>query len=137
MIYLYVDETEKNIIAESKHVPLKISVFKADYSISEDLKWSYNGRYVGFFNYVSLEWVKKEWALNILDTRFFTVKTIFIGDDHTSNFAWMDNDTIRVCARAGTGVRRCRNIDVAVKQPIVAVDDYSSGAWIPLRNVSE
>jgi len=64
-----------------------------------------------------------------VDARFFSTKIIFIGDYHTGAYDWMDDNTIRVCASSGSGVRSCRNINIHVKQPIVAVDDYGSGNW--------
>lgn len=132
LIYIYVGDDDKTVWLETKYVPFrKVISDTVYYKFSETAQWSPNDRYFSYYDFVGLEWAEKEWALKIVDARFFSTKIIFIGDYHTGQYDWIDDNTIRVCAGAGSGVRRCRNIDIHVKQPIIGVDDYSSGNWTP------
>ena len=131
MIDAYRGVDEKSIWIESRYFDFQRKVSDTDQYKFYDLQWSPNGRYFSYYDFVRLERAEKEWALKVFDARFFSTKIIFIGDDHTGAYDWIDDSTIRVCAGAGSGVRTCRKINIHIQQPIVAVDDYSSGAWTP------
>ncbi|MBI5222063.1 MAG: hypothetical protein HY980_01020 [Candidatus Magasanikbacteria bacterium] len=129
MIDAYRGDDESSIWITTRYFDFQRKISDTDMYKFADIEWSPNGRYFSYFDFVRLEWATKEWALKIIDARFFTTKTVFVGDYHTGSYEWFDDNTVRVCASAGSGVRRCRNIDIHAQQPIVAVDDYDSGAW--------
>lgn len=74
----------------------------------------------------------KEWTLKIINLRTLKIKTIFIGNYHTSDYQWMDNKTIRVFVDAGTGVDIYRDIDINVKEPFIASEHMSPEFWTPM-----
>ncbi len=129
LIDAYRGDDESSIWITTRYFDFQKKVSDSDKYKFDDIQWSPNGRYFSYFDFVRLEWVDKEWALKIVDTRFFTTKILFIGDYHTGSYDWLDDNTVKVCASAGSGVRQCRSIDINVEQPVVAVDDYASGAW--------
>lgn len=130
LIYIYVGDDDKTVWLETKYVPFKKIISDTDfYKFSETAQWSPNDRYFSYYDFVRLEWINKEWALKIFDAKFFKTKIIFIGPDKTSEYEWIDDNNIRVCVGAGSGVRTCRNIEIRIDKPVVAVDDYSSGNW--------
>lgn len=129
MVDAYRGDDETSIWVTTRYFDFQRKISDTDKYKFDDLQWSPNGKYFSYYDFVRLEWAEKEWALKIVDARFFSTKTIFIGDDHTGEHYWVDDNTVRVCVSAGSGVRRCRNIDIHVKQPVVAVDDYGSRAW--------
>lgn len=130
LVYIYVGGDDKTVWLETKYIPLKKIISDTDdYKFSETAQWSPNDRYFSYYDFVRQEWLNKEWALKIFDARFLATKTVFIGPDKTGEYEWLDNNTVKVCVGAGSGVRQCRSIDINVEQPVVAVDDYASGAW--------
>lgn len=131
MIDAYRGDDEKSIWITTRYFDFQRKISDTEWYKFSDLQWSPNGRFLAYYDFVRLEWAEKEWALKIVDARFFTTKIIFIGDYHTGVYDWIDDNTVRVCASAGSGVRQCRKIDIHVEKPIVAVDDYSSGDWMP------
>ena len=131
LVYLYVGEDNKTIVAETKYIPIKKIVARANFEISPDAEWSPNDGYFSYFDFVRLEFAKKEWALKIINTRTLVVKTIFIGDFRVSEYDWLNDGTIRVYVSAGSGVRVYRDININVSQPIIMIDDWESGAWVP------
>jgi len=130
LVYIYVGGDDKTIWLETKFFPFKKIISDTNnFKFSETAQWSLNDRYFSYYDFVGQEWLKKEWALKIFDAKFFTTKTIFIGPDKISGYEWLDNSTVRVHISMGVGVKTYRDIDIHIKQPIVAVDDYASGSW--------
>jgi len=93
----------------------KISYYKDLYSrpVYQD-KDSY------FKNYVAL-------MIYNLGTR--EEKEIFRGDSFTSDYRWIDNNTIRVYRLAGTGVRGYKDINVNVLEPFVVAEHSGLESW--------
>ena len=129
IIDAYRGDDETSIWVTARHFDFQRKISDTDNYKFDDLQWSPNGRFLSYYDYVALRVFDKEWALKVVDVRFFLTKTIFIGDYHTSFYDWLDDNTIKVCAGAGSGVKQCRVIDINIKQPIVAVDNYDSGNW--------
>ena len=131
LIYIYRGADEKTIWAESKHLPIKKIISDTSFFKAPNTEWSPDSKHFSFFDFVRLEWATKEWALKIVDTRFFTIKTIFVGDYKTSEYFWINNDTVRVYVSAGSGAVAYRDININIDKPIIKVDDWSSGDWTP------
>lgn len=128
-VYRGIDET--TIWIEMKHLPIKKIISDTDQYKFSDLQWSPDGKFLAYYDFVRLEWANKEWALKIVDARTLKTKTVFIGDYKTGQYRWIDSEKIRVYEGAGSGVRTYRDIDIEIDNPIIAVDDYSSGNWTP------
>lgn len=131
MVDIYRGENQESIWLEVKYLPIKKIISNTIFFKAPNTRWSPDGKRFSYFDFVRLEWANKEWALKIFDARFFSTKTIFIGDYKMSEYMWLNNDTIRVYEDAGSGVRQFRDININVTDPIVAVDDYISGSWTP------
>ena len=131
LVYIYRGDDEQTIWVETKYFSVKKIISDTDKYKFSDLQWSPNGQFLAFYDFVRLEWAEKEWALKIIDARFFRIKTIFIGDYKTGEYKWLDNDTVRVYESAGSGVRAYRDIDINIDHPIIKVDDWPSGNWTP------
>ncbi|OGH88653.1 MAG: hypothetical protein A3J93_00980 [Candidatus Magasanikbacteria bacterium RIFOXYC2_FULL_42_28] len=131
LVDIYRGEDQSTILVETKHLPIKKIISDTNFFKAPNTQWSPDGKHFSYFDYVRVKWADKEWALKIIDVRFFTIKTIFIGDYKMSEYMWVDDDLVRVYEDAGSGVRQYRDININVKNPIVAVDDYSSGSWTP------
>lgn len=131
LIYLYVGEDNKTIVAETKYTPIKKIIARANFEISPDAQWSPDDKHFSYFDFIRLEFAKKEWALKIISARTFANKTIFIGDFRVSKYDWLNNDTIRVFVDMGSGVRAYRDININIDRPIIMVDDLETGTWVP------
>ncbi len=121
-----------------KEIYLKIKPFGFSFQITHtdrhksNLEWSPNKKYVAFYENVrepTDESFDREWALKIINPRTLKIKTIFIGDYHTSNYQWIDDKTIRVYVNAGTGVKIYRDIDINISQSFIASEHMSPEFW--------
>ncbi|MFH1048732.1 MAG: hypothetical protein V1732_03650 [Patescibacteria group bacterium] len=86
---------------------------------------------MAFYDFTREEIFNKEWSLKVINPRIFEVKTIFIGDYKTSEYRWIDNETIRVYVSAGSGVRIYRDIDIDIREPFIAAEHTMSEYWTP------
>ncbi len=127
---VYRDEDEKHIMAEFKFLPFKKEISGTDYFKFQDT-WSPDKKYIAFLEFAREEIYEKEWLLKIFDPRIFKAKTIFIGTGKTSNYAWLNDNTIRVYVNAGSGVRIYRDIDINTPEPFIAADHKTPEYWIP------
>lgn len=55
-----------------------------------------------------------------------STKTIFIGPWITSNYEWVDNNTIRIYISGASGARFYRNLHIHRKKPYIHVDDRAA-----------
>jgi len=131
LIDIYRGEDQETIWAETKYFSFKKIISDTNFLKAPNTQWSPNGRYFSFYDFIRLEWATKEWALKIVDARFFTIKTIFIGDYKTSAYKWLDNENVRVYEDAGSGVRIYRDININIPEPFIASDHLSPEYWIP------
>lgn len=131
LVYIYRGDDETSIWVETKYLPIKKNIADTDVYKFSDLQWSPNGKFLAYYDFVRLEWAEKEWALKIIDVRFFTTKTVFIGDYKTGEYKWLSNNTVRVYESAGSGVRAYRDININIDKPIIKVDDWATGDWTP------
>jgi hypothetical protein len=90
----------------------------------DDLQWSPDEKYLAFFDDVH-ETYDRELFLKIINPRTMKIKTIFIGPWITSNYEWIDNNTIRIFIGGASGARFYRNLDVHRKETYVYVNDRS------------
>lgn len=131
LVNVYRGVDERTIWIETKHLPIRKLISDTNSYKFFDIQWSPNNRQFAFYDFVRLEWVNKEWALKVVDARFFTIKTIFIGPDKTGEYKWLDDNTIRVYVSAGSGVRIYRDINIDVSEPFIASDHMSPEYWTP------
>jgi hypothetical protein len=128
--------------SNQKEIFLKIKPFSIDIQLTDtqrhksNLLWSPNKKYLAFAERVMEPAERpfdREWAIKIINPRIFKIKTIFIGDSHTSEHQWLNGNTIRVYINAGTGVRAYRDIDIDISEPFIAVEHKSPEFWIPVK----
>lgn len=91
----------------------------------DDLRWSPDEKYLAFFDDV-YEPHDREYLLKVINPRTMRAKTIFIGPWITSNYEWIDNNTIRVFIGGASGARFYRNLDIHRKEPYVHADDRAT-----------
>jgi len=92
-------------------------------SENNDLSWSPDEKYLAYTDFVREVMYNKEYFIKIIDPRTMKSKTIFIGPWITSNYEWIDNNTIRIYIGGASGARFYRNLDIHRKKPYVYVDD--------------
>ncbi len=99
-------------------------------SESDDLSWSPDEKHLAYTDFVREVIYDKEYFIKIIDPKTLRVRTVFIGDYHTSHYRWLDNNTIRVYVSAGSGVRIYRDIDIHLKESFVAVYHLDPKYWV-------
>jgi hypothetical protein len=92
-------------------------------SENNHLSWSPDEKYLAYTDFVREVMYNKEYFIKIIDPRTMKSKTIFIGPWITSNYEWIDNNTIRIYIGGASGARFYRNLDIHRKKPYVYVDD--------------
>lgn len=96
------------------------------------LEWAPDKIHLAFTDAVR-ESPEREYFIKIINLRTLNIKTVFIGNDHTNNFKWLDNNTIRVFVGAGSGVRVYKDINIHRSDPLVFVEDVESEDWILMK----
>lgn len=120
----------KDIFLTVKIFPWKNFQLTNNQRYKSHLKWSLNKKHIAFFEDINISF-DQETTLKIINPRTFQLKTIFIGDYHTSGYSWLNDETIRVYVNAGTGVRIYRDININIPKPFIASDFMSPEFWTP------
>lgn len=97
---------------------------------SSELEFSPDKKHLAFYDMVREKIYDKEWFINVVDTRTFKKKVVFIGTYKTSFIKWIDNNTVRVYVSVGTGAIIHRDIDINFSEPFIAIDHMSPEFWI-------
>lgn len=97
----------------------------------KDLSWSPDEKHLVYTDFVREILYDKEYFIKVIDPRILKVRTVFIGTDHMSHYRWLNNNTIRVYASVGTGMRIYRDIDIHLKEPFVAIENQGTIYWTP------
>ncbi len=134
LFYFYRGSDEKSIWVKINYLGIHREISETESYKAPQLEWSPNNKHLAFYDGIMVETFNKEWALKIIDPRLFQIKTIFIGDYHTSEYRWINNTTIRVYVSAGSGVSIYRDIDINLSEPFVACDNVSPQYWTAVEN---
>lgn len=122
---------------------IKIKPFSIDIQFTHsrnfkfnDLSWSPNKKYIAFFERIlkpAENLYDREWALKIINPKTFRIKTIFIGDNKTGEYQWLDDYTIRAYINPSAEARAYRDISINISEPFVVVEHKSPEFWVPVK----
>lgn len=129
-LYIYIGDDNSSVWVEGNPFCFRREISGTE-SYKFGLEWSPNKNHAAFYdNIKETSDLSREWALKIFNPRTFSVRTIFIGDYHTSHYRWLDDNIIRVYVSAGSGVRIYRNININIKKPFIAVEHLKPEYWV-------
>lgn len=132
-INFYVSYDEYSVLANGTIIPFRKEISETDTYKFDDLKWSPDKKHLVYTDFVREVLYEKEYFIKVIEARTLKTRTVFIGNDHTSHYRWLNNNTIRVYASAGSGVRIYQDIDIHLKKPFVAIEHLNgeSPLWTP------
>lgn len=141
ILHFYISPQEFEF-SNQKEIFFEIKPFSIDIQLTDTQKhkshltWSPNKKYLAFAERImepAENPFDREWAIKIINPKNFRIKTIFIGDDHTSEHQWLNDNTIRIYINAGTGVRAYRDIDINIPEPFIFAERKSPEFWTPIK----